>query len=71
MSAFHTYGDGRGARRVYVNGNEVSRVVWANCDQGIVCFIPPGKKRIKRPERDRVYARILRGSVRVEFKGES
>lgn len=56
---------------MYVNGNEVSRVVWANCDQGIVCFIPPGKKRIKRPERDRVYTRILRGSVRVEFKGES
>ncbi|MGY2685433.1 hypothetical protein ACVWVZ_004767 [Pseudomonas tolaasii] len=34
-SSFHHCNDGRGKRRVYVNGNEIERVVWCDTAQGI------------------------------------
>ncbi|WP_277753014.1 hypothetical protein [Pseudomonas kitaguniensis] len=33
--SFHHFGDGRGKRRVYVNGNEIERVIWCDTEQGI------------------------------------
>jgi hypothetical protein len=37
---FHSMNDGKGIRYVYVNGNRIKCVKWANVDQGLVCFIP-------------------------------
>lgn len=50
---------------VFVNGNKVDGVFYADTDRGVVRFVPqPG--RIKKPERDRVYTRTLRGHVTVQ-----
>lgn len=62
--SFHHHNDGRGKRRVYVNGNEVECVIWCETSQGIAVFAP-------RPFRSyrasgEVYTRRLRGSVIVE-----
>lgn len=62
--SFHHYNDGRGRRRVYVNGNEIERVIWCDTAQGIAVF-SPYPYRIN-PERGEVYTRRLRGSVTVE-----
>jgi hypothetical protein len=62
--SFHHYNDGRGKRRVYVNGNEVERVIWCDTAQGIVVFCPY-PVRVNR-KRDVVYSRRLRGAVTVE-----
>lgn len=63
--SFHHYNDGRGKRRVYVNGNEIERVVWCDTAQGIAVYNPL-PARAKRPGRDEVYTRRLRGQVTVE-----
>lgn len=63
--SFHHYNDGRGKRRVYVNGNEIERVIWCDTDQGIAVYSPL-PVRLKKPGRDEVYTRRLRGSVTVE-----
>jgi len=61
---FHHWNDGRGKRRVFVNGNEVLNVRWADTKQGIVVYAPRPYK-VKRPEGDEVYTRRLRGVVTV------
>ncbi len=63
---FHSAGDRLGMRRVFVNGNEVSHVIWCDTAKGIACYAPQPIK-LKRPSRDEIYTRILRGNVRVEF----
>ena len=62
--SFHHYNDGRGIRRVYVNGNEVDFVIWCDTARGIAVFAP----RPYRANRagDEVYTRRLRGTVTVE-----
>jgi hypothetical protein len=60
----HTPNDGLGPRRVFVNGNEVSRVTYANTESGVVRFHPyPYRINHRKCE---VYERTLRGTVRVE-----
>lgn len=63
--SFHSYQDGRGHRRVFVNGNEVSHVRWCDTRAGVAVYIPQ-PARIKKPEGDEVYTRVLRGVVTVE-----
>lgn len=62
---FHSVGDGKGNRRIYVNGNLINHVVWANEDQGLICYLPYPFKINKR--KGEVYTRLLRGNVRVEM----
>lgn len=65
--SFHHFNDGRGIRRVYVNGNEVERVVWCDTSQGIAVFAPyPYRTNQAGTE---VYTRRLRGTVTVERVG--
>lgn len=52
--------------RVFVNGNEVSGAFYADTKKGVVHFYPQ-PARIKKPERDQIYTRTLRGNVTVEF----
>ncbi|MDD0985794.1 hypothetical protein [Pseudomonas shahriarae] len=62
---FHHFEDGRGRRRVFVNGNEVSHVKWCDTDKGIAIYCPL-PLRLKRPSSDEVYTRRLTGVVTVE-----
>lgn len=62
--SFHHYNDGRGRRRVYVNGNEIERVVWCDTSQGIAVFCPYPCRA--KNSGDELYTRRLRGSVTVE-----
>jgi len=64
---FHSAKDGKGRRYVYVNGNRIERVKWANEEQGLVCFHP----HKRRPIKGEVYTRLLRGNVKVEFINET
>jgi hypothetical protein len=73
---FHHTNDGRGLRRVYVNGLEVGMggeifglCIWADTRKGLVQWAPL-PTRIKKPEGDEVYTRLLRGHVTVEFVDE-
>ena len=63
--SFHHYNDGRGKRRVYVNGNEIERVIWCDTEQGIAVYSPK-PFRLKRPGGQELYTRRLRGRVTVE-----
>lgn len=63
-SAFHHWNDGRGLRRVLVNGNEVRNAVWADTRRGKVFFYPH-PIRMHRNRDGEIYGRILRGSVEV------
>ncbi|HEF0061357.1 hypothetical protein FDW86_14070 [Citrobacter sp. wls828] len=63
---FHCVGDGRGKRRVFVNGNEIKRCVWADVKRGIACFLPH-PLRVHKRKREEVYTRKLRGVITVEF----
>lgn len=49
---------------VFVNGNRVDYVLWADTERGIVRYVPQ-PLRVKKPERDQVYTRQLRGTVTV------
>lgn len=51
--------------QVFVNGNKVDGAFFADTDRGIARFYPQ-PPRIKKPERDQVYSRTLRGRVSVE-----
>ena len=59
--------DGKGIRYVYVNGNRIKCVKWANGDQGLVCFIPHRCFTKKDRRKGEIYTRLLRGTVTVEF----
>lgn len=63
-SSFHHAGDGRGARRVFVNGIEVQRAIWCDTAAG-VCVYAPMPIKPKRPAREEIYTRRLRGVVTV------
>lgn len=62
---FHRHGDGRGQRRVLVNGNPVDWALWADTQRGLVCYAPQPVK-VKRNS-DEIYTRMLRGQVTVEY----
>ena len=62
----HTPEDGKPNRHIFVNGNEIRNVFYADEKKGIVKFYPR-PFRVKRPECDEAYSRTLRGSVTVEF----
>lgn len=51
--------------KAFVNGNEIPGAYYADTDRGILKFCPQ-PARIKKPERDQVYCRTLRGHVTVE-----
>ncbi|WP_336654253.1 hypothetical protein [Leclercia adecarboxylata] len=63
---FHCVGDGRGKRRVFVNGNELKSCIWADVKRGIAC-IHPHPLRIYKRKRDEIYSRKLRGVITIEF----
>lgn len=67
---FHSLKDSRGFRHVYVNGNRIECVRWANEEQGLVCFMPHRRLTKKDKRKGEIYTRLLRGNVRVEFKNE-
>ena len=60
----HTWHDGRGPRDVFVNGNRIDSVVWADTQAGVVIYVPQ-PSRIHRRLRDCVFTRKLRGRVEV------
>jgi len=64
-SHIHTWSDGRGLRRVTVNGKEVDKVVYADTHKGIVRVhdMPP---RVHKHGK-RFIERTRRGKVEVEF----
>lgn len=64
---FHSMNDGKGIRYVYVNGNRIKCVKWANVDLGLVCFIPHRRFTKKDRRKGEIYTRLLRGTVTVEF----
>ncbi|WP_228711915.1 hypothetical protein [Acinetobacter sp. FDAARGOS_541] len=48
---FHSVGDGKGRRRIYVNGNLINHVIWANEEKGLICYMPyPFKVNKKKIE---------------------
>ncbi len=51
--------------KAFVNGNEIRGAYYADTDRGILKFFPQ-PARVKKPERDQVYRRTLRGKVTVE-----
>ena len=67
---FHYIDDGKGLRYVYVNGNRIKCVLWANEEQGLVCFIPHRRLTKKDKGKGEIYTRLLRGNVTVEFINE-
>ncbi len=64
-SHIHTPSDGRGGRYVFVNGNKIDHVIYADTKKGIVKY-HPHPIRIKKGS-DFVYTRILKGLVTVEL----
>jgi len=68
---FHSANDGKGLRHVYVNGNRIDRVLWANEEQGLVCFHPNMRLSKKSKRKGEIYTRLLRGAVKVEFINET
>ncbi|AOT26254.1 hypothetical protein EA004_20605 [Vibrio anguillarum] len=61
----HTPRDFRGPRNVFVNGNKIKFVVYADTKKGIVKYHPHPVRR-KRGS-NVVYTRTLKGLVTVEF----
>lgn len=61
----HTPGDGRGPRNVFVNGNKIGKVFYADTEKGLVKFYPQ-PVRVHRNGLE-AYSRELRGTVTLEF----
>ena len=59
----HQPDDGRGRRRVFVDGKEISRVLYADTRKGFVRYVP-FPMRAKR-NGEEVLTRIRRGKVEV------
>ena len=68
---FHSAKDNKGLRHVFVNGNQINCVMWANEEQGLVCFVPHRRLTKKSRRKGEIYTRLLRGKVTVEFVHES
>ena len=66
----HSPYDGKPNRRIFVNGNEIRNVFYADEKKGIVKFYPR-PFRVKRPECDEAYSRTLIGVVTVEFTDDT
>lgn len=66
---FHHFEDGRGRRQILVNGNRISRVIWADEEKGVLCFHPYPLRRHSRDPFS-VYSRKLRGKITVLFEKE-
>ncbi len=64
---FHSAKDGKGIRDVFVNGIRINRVMWANEEQGLVCFNPHSRLTKRSLRKGKMYTRVLRGDVQVEF----
>jgi hypothetical protein len=64
-SHIHTPRDGRGHRRVFLNGREIKRVVYADTKKGVVRIHddPPRMHRWRK----RIIERTLHGIVGVEL----
>lgn len=61
----HSHRDGRGPRIIFVNGNKIDRVFYADTEKGVVKFYPqPTRVHSNGVE---AYSRELRGKVTVEF----
>lgn len=60
----HYAGDGLGPRDVFVNGNPIRHVVYANPVKGIVEFAPHPLRAKRNGE---IYTRHLRGTVTVKI----
>lgn len=67
LGSFHSLNDGKRPRYVYVNGNRIKCVRWANVEQGLVCFMPHRRLIKKDRRKGKIYTRLLRGNVTVEF----
>ncbi|VGI74972.1 hypothetical protein [Klebsiella quasipneumoniae] len=61
----HYAGDVLGPRDVFVNGNPINYVVYANPAKGVVEFAPHPLRAKRNGE---IYTRRLRGSVIVKFR---
>lgn len=61
----HYAGDGLGPRDVFVNGNPINHVVYANPAKGVVEFAPHPHRAKRNGE---IYIRNLRGTVIVTFR---
>lgn len=64
---FHYVADGRGNRKVFVNGNEIKHVVCADASLGMVEYIPY-PPRMKKNDSGEIYRRKLHGVVTVVFE---
>lgn len=62
----HTFKDGRGARDVFLNGNKLDRVMYADTKRGIVRCVHDPIRLDKR--RKRVLTFTLRGKVEVPLQ---
>lgn len=60
----HKPDDGRGLRKVFVNGNEIDGVTYADTKLGIVIYAP--KPYRAATGKDYIYTRKLRGTVKVD-----
>lgn len=61
----HTADDLRGTRDVFVNGNKIDNVTYADTAKGLIWFYPKPVRMGKNT--DEIYTRCLRGVVRVVF----
>lgn len=66
----HYVGDGRGRRRVLVNGNVIKHVVWADITRGVLLY-HPSPLRLHNNGRDEIHSRRLRGSIEVIMMEDS
>lgn len=64
----HYAGDGRGPRDVFVNGNRIGHVVYADETKGIVKFTP---YPVRAKRNGDAYTRKLHGTVQVVNRGNS
>ena len=70
FNTFHSANDGKGIRYVYINSNQIDHVLWANEEQGLVCFMPHRRLTKRDKRKGEIYTRLLRGNVTVEFINE-
>lgn len=68
--SFHHWNDNRGVRRVFVNGNEIQSVIWADTKRGVIEYMPE-PVRVHKVRRDELYTRKLRGRVEVVWQASS
>ncbi|MFN3120353.1 hypothetical protein [Raoultella ornithinolytica] len=64
-SDVHYAGDGLGPRDVFVNGNLINHVVYANPAKGVVEF---ASHPLRAKRNGEIYTRNLRGTVIVTFR---